>query len=153
MLRDDLLRGLPGEELIAEGLADLEQGRTTVPACLAAISRPRLERAGLMGALAPDGLGKAPILVGRTPPELVQDPNSEGRNPKETRMPKAEELPLMPDSRGSVLAESERTLYRLLRREGGDAYPRYNALLRRLVSFERALDHRLRRTKPSPRKQ
>jgi len=25
---------------------------------------------------------------------------------------------------------------------GGDAYPRYNALLRELVSFEQALDHR-----------
>lgn len=33
----------------------------------------------------------------------------------------------------------EETLYRLLRAEGGDAYGRYNSLLRRLVSFERAL--------------
>jgi hypothetical protein len=98
MPRPDLLRGLPGEELIAEGLADLEQGRTTVAACLVAISRPRLERAGLLGSLP----ASAPV-------------------------------------------ESERVLYRLLREEGGDAYPRYNALLRRLVSFERALDHRLSR--------
>jgi len=35
-------------------------------------------------------------------------------------------------------------LYRLLRQQGGDAYSRYNALLRELVSFESALDHRCR---------
>ena len=39
--------------------------------------------------------------------------------------------------------ESERTLYRLLSMSGGDPYSRYNALLRELVSFEHALDHRL----------
>ena len=33
----------------------------------------------------------------------------------------------------------EQTLYKLLGQEGGDAYGRYNSLLRRLVSFERAL--------------
>ncbi len=37
------------------------------------------------------------------------------------------------------IPEPERSLYALLRGEAGDAYPRYNALLRRLVSFERAL--------------
>ena len=37
-------------------------------------------------------------------------------------------------------AEPEHRLYRLLRAEGGDAaHGRYNALVRRLVSFERAL--------------
>ena len=36
--------------------------------------------------------------------------------------------------------EPELQLYRLLRREGGDAYSRYNSLLRELVSFEQALD-------------
>jgi hypothetical protein len=41
-----------------------------------------------------------------------------------------------------LLAEPEPQLYRLLRREGGDAYSRYNALIRELVSFENALDHR-----------
>jgi len=41
--------------------------------------------------------------------------------------------------------EPERALYRLLRQSGGDAYSRYNSLLRELVSFEHALDHRLRR--------
>jgi len=40
----------------------------------------------------------------------------------------------------------ERELYRLLRAEGGDAYSRYNALLRELASFESALDSRLRRS-------
>jgi hypothetical protein len=38
--------------------------------------------------------------------------------------------------------EPEQQLYRLLRREGGDAYSRYNALIRELVSFEQALDRR-----------
>ncbi len=41
--------------------------------------------------------------------------------------------------------DAELRLYRLLvRMHGDDAYGQYNALLRRLVSFERALDHRLR---------
>lgn len=33
----------------------------------------------------------------------------------------------------------EQTLYKLLCAKGGDPYGRYNSLLRRLVSFERAL--------------
>jgi hypothetical protein len=37
------------------------------------------------------------------------------------------------------ISEPERALYRLLQKEGGNAYGRYNALLRRLVSFEQAL--------------
>jgi hypothetical protein len=40
--------------------------------------------------------------------------------------------------------EPELQLYRLLRREEGDAYSRYNALVRELVSFEAALDRRNR---------
>lgn len=43
--------------------------------------------------------------------------------------------------------EPERELYRQLQAEGGDAYSRYGALLRELVSFEFALDRRLRGTK------
>jgi hypothetical protein len=39
--------------------------------------------------------------------------------------------------------EPELQLYRLLRQEGGDAYSRYNSLLRELISFEQALDHRV----------
>jgi len=42
----------------------------------------------------------------------------------------------------SFFPEPERQLYRLLRQEGGDAYSRYNALIRELVSFEQALDRR-----------
>ena len=42
-------------------------------------------------------------------------------------------------------AEPELQLYRLLRRERGDAYSRYNALLRELISFEQALDRRTSR--------
>lgn len=40
--------------------------------------------------------------------------------------------------------EPERMLYQLLRDEGGDAYSRYNALLRELSSFLNGLDRRLR---------
>jgi hypothetical protein len=40
--------------------------------------------------------------------------------------------------------EAELELYDLLMREGGDAYSRYNALLRELVSFENALNRRSR---------
>lgn len=40
--------------------------------------------------------------------------------------------------------EPELQLYQLLRREGGDAYSRYNSLMRELVSFEMALDRRNR---------
>ena len=41
--------------------------------------------------------------------------------------------------------EPELCLYRLLRAQGGDAYSRYNALVRELVSFENALDRRMRK--------
>lgn len=40
--------------------------------------------------------------------------------------------------------DPELCLYRLLLAEEGDAYSRYNALVRELVSFENALDRRLR---------
>ena len=36
-------------------------------------------------------------------------------------------------------AEAELVLYDLLRKEGGNAYGRYNSLIRELVSFGRAL--------------
>jgi hypothetical protein len=39
--------------------------------------------------------------------------------------------------------QAELDLYQLLASEGNQAYSRYNALIRELVSFERALDHRL----------
>ncbi|HLX68807.1 MAG TPA: hypothetical protein VKV04_04185 [Verrucomicrobiae bacterium] len=44
-------------------------------------------------------------------------------------------------------SEPELELYRLLRSEGGDAYSRYNALLREFISFEQALDRRIRQSK------
>jgi hypothetical protein len=40
--------------------------------------------------------------------------------------------------------EAERELYRLLRAEGGDAYSRYNALVRELVSFAQTLERQHR---------
>jgi hypothetical protein len=45
---------------------------------------------------------------------------------------------------GPPSAEPELELYDLLRREGGDAYSRYNAILRELVSFEAAFARRVR---------
>jgi hypothetical protein len=52
---------------------------------------------------------------------------------------------LLPAVREPWPEEPERSLYQLLCAESGDAYARYNALLRELTSFESALDHRLRR--------
>ena len=48
------------------------------------------------------------------------------------------------DGELSAFSEPELQLYQLLRREGGDAYSRYNSLMRELVSFEMALDRRNR---------
>jgi hypothetical protein len=95
-----LLSGLPGEDLLRQGLADFQSGRCTVPACLVQMARPRLTQAGL---------------VQRNSSHFVSEP--------------------------------EFQLYRLLKQEPGmrDAYSRYNALLRELVSFEAALDHRVQK--------
>lgn len=41
--------------------------------------------------------------------------------------------------------DSEHTLYRLLGQETPDPYPLYNSLRRRLTSFQRALDHAMRK--------
>jgi hypothetical protein len=98
MRPDELMAGLPGNPWVREGLADVQTGAATIPACLVQIARPRLIEAGL--------------LSGETP---------------------------------ALGVEPELALYRLLRREGGDAYSRYNALLRELMSFEAALDQRLSR--------
>ena len=95
MKTNDLLAGLPGESLIREGLADFKSGRCTIPACLIAMARTRLRRAGLIG-----------------------------------------------DEPAPISDGPEHLLYRLLRDAGGDAYSRYNALVRELVSFESALDGR-----------
>jgi len=98
MTPDELMAGLPGEELIREGLADSQAGRHTVAACLVIIGLPRLRRAGL-----------------------------------------AEHVSL------NLKTDAELELYRLLRNSAGDAYSRYNALLRELVSFEQALDRRIQK--------
>lgn len=83
--------GLPGAELIEEGLRDLSRGRETVPSLLVSIGAPRLGRCGIP----------------------VHDP----------------------------IPSAEHRLYEFLQRSEPDsAHSRYNALLRRLVSFERALE-------------
>lgn len=51
---------------------------------------------------------------------------------------------LIPAGMAPRIAEPESELYRLLREQGGDAYSRYNALMREFVSFESALDLRRR---------
>ena len=83
--------GLPGEELISTGLADLTRGVESPGALLVSIGAPRLERLGL---------------------EIV-----------------------------ALFPSPELRLYELLAREDQDsAHSRYNALVRRLVSYERAAE-------------
>ncbi len=83
--------GLPGEELVAKGLADLENRNETIESLLVLIGAPRLRELGV------------------EVPERGTDDSPEHR------------------------------LYELLSREHGNAaHSRYNALLRRLISFERA---------------
>jgi hypothetical protein len=82
-------RLLPGEDLVRQGIHDLERGVESAEALLVSIGAPRL------------------ALVGIAVPE--------------------------------PLATPEHRLYRLLSSEHGNAaHSRYNALIRRLVSFERA---------------
>lgn len=82
--------GLPGYELVAQGLEDLASGRETVASLLLCVGAPRLRALGL------------------TVP-MVEGP--------------------------------EHRLYARLSEEFGDgAHARYNALIRRLVSFERAAE-------------
>jgi hypothetical protein len=59
--------------------------------------------------------------------------------------PRLRRMGLIPQTWPSPVPEPELQLYRLLRRQAGDAYSRYNALVRELVSFEQALDRRFRR--------
>lgn len=81
--------GLPGEDLVRRGIADLERGVESVEALLVSIGAPRLRRLGF----------------------AVSEP----------------------------FPSPEHRLYELLRERYGDAaHSRYNALVRRLVSFERA---------------
>lgn len=53
--------------------------------------------------------------------------------------PRLTELGVVPRSAPPPVAEPERELYRLLRAERGDAYARYNSLIRELTSFQSAL--------------
>lgn len=86
------LTGLPGRDLIEEGLADLRVGRLSVNAMLVLVGEPRLRRLGL-----------------DIPPVAIDTP--------------------------------EHRLYEMLAAEEPDAaHSRYNALIRRLVSFERAAE-------------
>jgi hypothetical protein len=82
------LTGLPGGDLVQEGLADLARGGESVAALLVSIGAPRLRRIGL----------SVPVQVFPTP---------------------------------------ELRMYELLAQSDSDsAHSRYNALIRRLVSFE-----------------
>jgi hypothetical protein len=88
--------GLPGAELVREGLEDLARGRVTAASLLVSVGASRLRRIGL------------------DVPALPSDP--EGR-------------------------PAEHRLYLLLAEDDSDAaHGRYNALIRRLVSFERAAE-------------
>ncbi len=83
--------GLPGADLVTQGLDDLARGVKSVPALLVAIGAPRLRALGVA---------------------VVQHD----------------------------VGAPERALYELLAiTEGDAAHSRYNALVRRLVSFEHAL--------------
>ena len=93
---EELILGLPGEDLVRRGLADYHAGRRSAESFLVQMARPRLTDCGLLPA------------------------------------------------ESEALAEPELELYRLLREQGGDAYARYNALSRELVSFGNALDRRVR---------
>lgn len=85
-------RGLPGADLIEEGLTDLGAGNMSCSALLVLIGAPRLRRLGV-------------------------------------------NVPDLPD------IDAEKRLYLLLAsQDQGAAHARYNALIRRLVSFERAAE-------------
>jgi hypothetical protein len=62
----------------------------------------------------------------------------------EMARPRLEPAGLIQANVRDSMPEPELLMYRLLRLEGGDAYSRYNALVRELVSFEQALDRRQR---------
>jgi hypothetical protein len=82
----------PGEDLIDQGIRDLQLGMETVPALLISIGAPRLRHAG------------------------VEVPNE-------------------------VFTTPEHRLYlKLAEIHGNGAHSKYNALIRRLVSFERAAE-------------
>jgi hypothetical protein len=92
-----LIQGLPGEELILKGLADLADKSHTIESCLVRIASNRLSQAGIL---------TAPV-------------------------PSAE--------------NAELDLYQFYLPLGNGAHSKYNAIIRQLISFEQALDHRISR--------
>lgn len=100
-----LLGVLPGAELVAAGIADLQVGILSIHALLVLIGKERMQRAGL-------------------------------------------DIPSCPDAPECP----EHALYDALCEQGDtDAHSRYNAYIRRLVSFERALEGRQAGGLPSKR--
>jgi hypothetical protein len=92
--RIPLMLLLPANDLITQGISDLQGDRETIAALLVSIGAPKLRSLGL-------------------------------------------DIPETPDSIGSL---PEHRLYDLLAKENPDsAHSKYNALIRRLVSFERAI--------------
>jgi hypothetical protein len=61
-------------------------------------------------------------------------------------LPKLRAAGLVPDDFQHPIPNGELSLYRLLLQKKGNAYAKYNALIRELVSFERALATQLRKT-------
>ena len=57
---------------------------------------------------------------------------------------------LVPERESPSLVDWELRLYRQLRAEGGDAYSRYNSLLRELTSFTQALERRPNKVPEAP---
>jgi len=141
--------GLPGGELIRRGLKDLAAGRESEEALLVLIGAPRLRRLGLD---VPEASSDHNPLISshhlenpgrreggecKAEPGIAPErtsPVREDASPKRQRRRR----PLSTDQ-GSELPEHR--LYRLLAHSDADsAHSRYNALIRRLVSFERALE-------------
>jgi 2-phospho-L-lactate guanylyltransferase (CobY/MobA/RfbA family) len=91
----ELIDGLPGVDIIRNGLRDYNENQHTIASCLVRMARRRLVNAKLME----------------------------------------------PTTQHDIDAELD--LYQLLSHEGNQAHSRYNSLVRQLVSFEHALDHRL----------
>ena len=103
MRETDTQGRLPGEELVEQGIADLEEGRISDSSLLVLIASPRLKRLG------------------------IQIPDSVFPRPW------------------------EHALYaRLDARLGSAAHSYYNSLIRRVVSYARALEREQSQANPTP---
>ena len=87
----ELDKGLPGADIVEEGIEDLRCGRETRAALLVSIGAPRLRRLGF------------------SIPDIIESPE-------------------------------HKLYFRLQETDPDSAHSRYNALIRRLVSFERAAE-------------